>query len=172
MFVLQQPTFFMAAPIQSSIPGSGRVIVLWLTSIVLGALLILLGDALFIKHASTSPTKSPVGPLTVYSLAAAIFSLPALIFLPVTARIWWAISTKNLLQRHLRLLLVIGSLFGLATLFAYWLVGCIIWLFSGTGRGWQIAVVFWVATPYSAGLLLSAYLLYAKWIFRPSDTLV
>ena len=170
MFVLYQ-VFFMHAPTPISFPSRSRAIVLWLTAIILGAILIVLYTVVALKKPTNGRAWLPVGPLLLISSLAAIFSLPAFVFLPVTAKVWWAVSSRHLVQRHLRLLLVMGSLFGAAALFAYCAFGFVVWIFSGTGRGWQIAAVFWVAAPYFPALLLSAYLLYAKWLFGPAEPL-
>jgi hypothetical protein len=136
---------------------------LWLTTLVFGAVLIVLYTAL-LKSSAPASSWFALGPLMVISLTAAIFSWPVLFVLP--ASIEWAFRPIELLQRHLRLLVVLSSLFAMAAFIACLIAGWFIWIFTESSQSWLRATrMLNITIPYLPATFLAAYWLYAKWLF-------
>ena len=143
----------MTEPTLLAAPGIGRACGLWLATIGLGTFFISLFFILTVGIDSLSV-------VLIAGAIAAVFSLPALLLLPVSIK--WALASHTAGARCLRLLGLITGLFGLATLGCYLLFAA-----DDHSSNYYGAAISEFAAPYYVAALLAAYWLYRDWLRTP-----
>jgi hypothetical protein len=134
-------------------PSHMSAVLLWLTTVVGGSILTTVTATLFILGSLDINAIIRAGILC--TMVALVFSTPALFALPLG--ISWALNGSTPPHRIGRLVILIGSLFGIAAL----LVAIFI-----TDPGLLKSGVLWFAVCYLLVAIVAIYWLYADWIFR------